>query len=262
MHQDMNIVESSFEKDDKNENLIKLIIISVIIVGFGLFYFSTSAHQNAEKIDSTSSSAKTLDNKKDVTPENPSINNKNTSTANTSKPSPAKAPVAKSSSFIRPTSKSEILKLAAQCKTKKDPFEDTLGKSELTSANLNTKSNQNVNAPLPFPPSAPNLSVPKLPDLASAQPTGSLTPPPEPKEPFSLKGFLGKKVIVQVDGFTEALRVGDSYRGIKVLSIDSDNLIAKFSKDGTIITKSLNFDKDSGLSVVRRFEKTALREIK
>ncbi len=80
-----------------------------------------------------------------------------------------------------------------------------------------------------------------LPGLPFLNSNGAPSAPILPVEAsFSIKGFIGDKVIVNVDGVSEALGAGENYKGIKVLAVDTNNSTAKFKKEGKIFYKNLS----------------------
>lgn len=60
-----------------------------------------------------------------------------------------------------------------------------------------------------------------------------------PREAVIIKGFLGNKVIADIKGFTESLGVNESLQGVKVVSVDPANLTCEFIIDGEKVKKTM-----------------------
>ncbi len=124
--------------------------------------------------------------------------------------------------LIRTSNKYEFIREAACNIGKEDPFVDSIGKIQKLQVGGSTEGS------LPMPPSL------KM----------------EPQEEVSLKGFIGDKVIVKVDGMSTTLIQGEEFRGVKALVIDTVNLRAKFKKGKKIITKNIKVPQNSDFQVI------------
>ncbi|MDD3149781.1 MAG: hypothetical protein PHV68_03015 [Candidatus Gastranaerophilales bacterium] len=67
-------------------------------------------------------------------------------------------------------------------------------------------------------------------------------PPLKIIEETDVKGFLGNKAIICVNGNTKALSEGESFKNVKVLKIDVENLTVVFKKDNKTITQSVKIN--------------------
>lgn len=115
---------------------------------------------------------------------------------------------------IKPTTKADLIRLASNMAGKKDPF--SYRESNYT------------------PPGS-------LCGGRDCSVSGGLPEPPEqkPDNYVEIKGFFGNKVIAEVSGFTDSLSVGETLRGIKVLSIDSGNFTCDFDVNGERVTRKM-----------------------
>jgi len=151
---------------------------------------------------------------------------------------------------IKPSSKSTLMNLLGSSSGKQDPF----SYSESNFMPFNESSNANTPLPggLPPIPGAGNIgSLPSLPGAPSLSGMNSLpAPPPKPGDSITIKGFIGNKVITEVDGVIMALNLNEKFNNIKVLSINPQELKAGFEIDGKFITKTLkSLTDNSGESV-------------
>lgn len=219
------------EENSNNEKLKKGLLIIIILLLFGGTYFyynfSSSNKQN-EDISTlpTNNLKKTKVIKKqpvqDVTDKKQLTNNTINQNEDTN--------------IIKVSNKSAIEKLAMQSVGKSDPFEGLTGK--IKSSQTQSKTLANVpNMPSQLPTlklkSIPNVPFNKnLPSFNNFQLLNN-------NNSVEIKGFIGNKVIVDVNGITESLNKNESFQDIKVLSINKNNLSAKFKKDNKIINKNM-----------------------
>lgn len=143
------------------------------------------------------------------------------------------------SSKIQPTSRLLLARAALAEAGRIDPFADT-GQGKISSVSI---SSQPSIRPFPSVPGQFKISplpfIKGVPDLPSIIPPGVSPVAPIQSSALSINGFLGNKVIVTVEGETEALSVNEKFKGIKVLSVEPQNLSAKFSYNNSIITRRI-----------------------
>jgi len=142
-----------------------------------------------------------------------------------------KKPEKKEQVSFMPMDKKLVVKAALSGTGKNDVFQED--NSSVYSENIAINPNKFKIVPPPFLKGIPNLPFVNL--------NGTSSAPALPVEAsFSIKGFIGNKVIVYVDGISEALGAGENYKGIKVLAVDTNNSTAKFKKEGKIFYKNLS----------------------
>ena len=131
----------------------------------------------------------------------------------------------KSEKKIKPTDKSELIKIASGIKGKNDPFsyDESRFNPFMTRKRSHSGANYSRINNLPSPPAL----------------SGHIVPKNKPDEYIEIKGFLGNKVLIDVNGFTDSLGAGETLRGIKVISIDSQNLSCEFDIKGKKVTKTM-----------------------
>ena len=123
---------------------------------------------------------------------------------------------------IKPTNKSDLISTALNSSGKNDPFSyiESNFIPFISSQNRSSGRGFSKGSRLPVPPKISNNSS-------------------KPGKYVTIKGFLGNKVIVDVNGLTESLEINQSLRGIKVLSIDSVNLTCDFKINGKKVVKKM-----------------------
>lgn len=139
---------------------------------------------------------------------------------------------------IKPTNKLEMIRLASISAGKADPFFGiNPGRSKFAVSQVS----QNLSLPpvttggLPIISDLPTLgSVPGFKTLPDISKTAVI---PEKQDYFNIKGFIGNKVIVDVNGMTDSLGTNQSLQGIKVLEVNPKSLTAKFKREKDIIIK-------------------------
>lgn len=252
--------EIDINRDIKAENIKKALIVIVILGIFGCIYYYYNGMHNIQNNtihqselasisqNQTLSTLKTTNNKKII------LQSKKLTIVLSKKP-PIKAitplskegaggknhtsPLIKPSLYIPPTNKNSILKLALASSGKADPFAG-MGKEPDSPQNMPSLSNIPNIGKLP---SLKNLTIPpsigSLPTIGNLPNTGMPGFMPPLSEQFSVKGFIGDEVIVEIDGIVQSLKVNTSFHGLRVLKIDASNLSAVFKMDGKIITKNI-----------------------
>ncbi len=121
---------------------------------------------------------------------------------------------------IKPTDKSKLIKIASGLAGKNDPFSYT--ESNFNPFMTQQKNYQGANN-LPSPPAV----------------SGNAAAEKTPADYVEIKGFLGNKVLLEINGFTDSLGAGETLRGVKVLSINPQNLSCEFEIKNKKITKKM-----------------------
>lgn len=146
-----------------------------------------------------------------------------------------KNPASNESNVIKPTNKEALVKMAMASKGKSDPFEGLVGKSPNPIRGIKNIPNFKIGS-LPVLPNAKGLpTFNGLPSLSNLNGFKTL----KNNDSIEVKGFIGNKVIVNVNGIIESLKPNETFQDIKVLSVDNRNLTVKFKKNNKIITKNI-----------------------
>lgn len=117
---------------------------------------------------------------------------------------------------IKPSTKADLVKTAINSSGKNDPFSYT--ESNFTQFKTTyAGSRGRKSGSLPGPP-----TVEKKPDNY-----------------VEIKGFLGNKVITEINGLTDSMSVGETLRGVKVISIDPVNLVCEFEIKGKKVARKM-----------------------
>ena len=141
---------------------------------------------------------------------------------------------------FKPTDKSTLLSLSGKASGKHDPF--SYSESRFVPFTTNQSENPSSypgNLP-PLPGAGDTGNLPTLPGFSPLSPSGLANPPaPKPEDLIIVKGFIGNKVIAEIDGVVEALNKNEKISNIKVLSVDPSILTAKFEINGKPVTKTI-----------------------
>jgi hypothetical protein len=156
------------------------------------------------------------------------------------KPEIAKTEETTPKTKFKPTDKSSLLSLAGQSSGKHDPF--SYSESQFMPTKSGTGENS-VSYPSNLPPvpmAGSTGTLPSLPGFNSLSPSGLANPPaPKPEDLVTVKGFIGNKVIVEIDGIVEALNTNEKVSNVKVLAVNPSLLTARFEIDGKPVTKTI-----------------------
>lgn len=248
MDQEKNEEINEQEQKNKKSNRT-LIILIIILLALGLYYYynNTSLKENKtpEQQEITVIKVKKNPSKPVIKPEikkeaAPKIEKTEKIAKKTIKITFKKAKKTEQTAkkndinnLIRPTDKAFITKLALKSAGKTDPFTGMTGKMLASGSRgasfSNIDSIQSISS-LPAIGDLPQLSLPG----------GLLTSNMlQIEEPVTIKGFIGNKVIVNINGMDESLTENESFQGVKVVKVDSANLTAVFMKNKKIITKNI-----------------------
>jgi len=258
MDQENSYIEEINESDLKDEWFKKVLVVLVTIAVLGGTYYFTISGKKA-RITAVNTDmvivkpeiqkTKQLDSKdfKNIKADKPE--NK----VNYHSKSPENSVIVKSSdcivsahnnnhiSGIKPTNKALAAKSALLVSGKSDPFS---GKTETSNlpADLKTFLPRYIGkSPLSIPSSLRNLpNIGSLPTLNV--PNSNLLPgkiPSDFQNYPEVKGFIGDKVILNINGVSESLKANESFQGIKVVKVDSQAMTVKFIQDKKVITKTI-----------------------
>ncbi len=208
------------QKQERNK---KLLIIMVVLCLFGTSYYyyiykqKTAAEKQviAPKKTKVVSAKIEISDKKDLKGEKQAAGKVEKQV----KPPVVKpmktAKVKNTGKKIKPTDKSDLIRMAFNSAGKNDPFSYLESNfSPFISANTGRRGSRSE---LPNPP-----AIKKKPDNY-----------------VEIKGFLGNKVIAEVNGLTDSLGTGETLRGVKVLRIDPKNLVCEFEIKGNKVTRKM-----------------------
>ncbi|NLF83525.1 MAG: hypothetical protein GX568_06045 [Candidatus Gastranaerophilales bacterium] len=223
---------------ERQQQIKKILIILVVIGLFGLsyYYYGVRAPKTALMTAKNTVETKTQKDKGKLTQataaSSSAKNTKKTASKsaetqpvnNGQKESEEEIP-SNANKKIKPTNKSSLISAALSSTGKADPFAH--GRNSFA-AYSGGSSLQNY---------APYSDLPGL---------SELPPPPgfdgaevSPEERVQIKGFLGDKVIAEINGVTEALAAGEKLDGVKVLSVDAAKYESSFLIDGKTVSKKL-----------------------
>lgn len=138
---------------------------------------------------------------------------------------------------FKPTDKSAFLNITRKSSGKHDPFSYSESKFSPYAADENALSSNSAGnmGNLPALPTLSGLSgVNNLPSMGLAPP-----PAPKPEDLVTIKGFIGNKVIADINGIVGSLSKNEKVDNVKVLSVNSSILTAKFEINGKIFTKTM-----------------------
>jgi hypothetical protein len=140
---------------------------------------------------------------------------------------------------IKPTGKSDLLSLASKSSGKHDPF--SYSESKFIPFASSQGENSSYSGNLPPVPGAGNMgTLPGLPGFNPLSSSGLANPPaPKPEDLIIVKGFIGNKVIAEIDGVVEALNANEKVSNVKVLNVNPSLLTAKFEINGKTVTKTI-----------------------
>ncbi|HSA05582.1 MAG TPA: hypothetical protein P5556_00225 [Candidatus Gastranaerophilales bacterium] len=208
------------------EKLKKILIIIVVLAMFATSYFYYANKQN--NFSAKQPEPVKIAVKKPVKIVKTEIKEKITEEKIKSDEFPEKD-LKKSGKKIKPTDKSDLIRIASGQSGKHDPFsysESRYTPYNASENNLPTIPDLSLESGLPQPPLLPGLEE-------SEQATQ------KPLNTVEIKGFLGNKVIAEINGYTDSLNTGETLRGVKVLNIDAQNLSCDFEIQGSKVTKSI-----------------------
>jgi len=129
-----------------------------------------------------------------------------------------------------PVDKNTVIKAAMTGTGKSDIFQADNSGTYPENLSINPK-----NFKIVPPPFLKGLS-----NLPFINTKGSSAPAIPVESTFNINGFIGNKVIINLDGNALALGAGEKYKDIKVLKVDTNNSSAKFQKGGRIFYKNLS----------------------
>lgn len=252
MEQENNEINSQeFQETDlRDEKAKKLLIILIVLLFFGGTYYyygfakvgksslkaSHTKHvlASAQKTLSTANEGKAM---KQVQGDSAIKNDKKTESSKKEEIKPEEKTVG---GKIKPTDKSTLLGLSGKAAGKHDPFSYSESKFIPFTADSGENSSSLPGALPPVPNAGSTGSLPSIPGLPGAGPLGLANPPaPKPEDLIIVKGFIGNKVIAEIDGVVEALSPSERINNVKVLSVNPSGLSARFEINGKPCTKTI-----------------------
>lgn len=246
MDQENSFIEEINDNDLKDEWLKKAIVVLVAVsVLAGTYYLTNISGKKTSVTDNTAEQAILAEkNLKSVTTEKPDIKPEKVDikvkSEQTLVPQKTEQPTTIITKGIKPSNKAFAIKAALLVAGKPDPFSDNSTKS-LSSERLKMFLPKYIGKnPLSIPPSIdglptigslPNISVPGSKLMPGQIPY--ITPQAE------VKGFIGNKVILSINGVSESLKANQWFKGIKVVSVDPQSMTVKLLQDHKVVTKSI-----------------------
>lgn len=144
---------------------------------------------------------------------------------------------------FKPTGKTDLLALSGKSSGKHDPFSYSESQFIPFAAEQSDASSISSGNLPPVPRGGNIGNLPPIPGLSGVNPLSSFglnnPPAPKPEDLITIKGFIGNKVIIDINGTVEALNENEKISNIKVLNINSSELTAKFEINGKIYTKTM-----------------------
>lgn len=218
----------------QNEKLKKILIALVVLALFGTsyYYYGNNANKTAEK-----TGQKTLAKKGQKSGEKVELNKKSTENkekSDTNKLKETKKVLAQKkdkyhriNKKIKPTNKADLISAAFKSAGKSDPF--SYSESRYMPINFEKIGGHG----LPTPPRAGGFGE-------------------NPNNLVVIKGFLGKKVIIEVNGFTDSLKINETLGKVKVLGINSENLSCNLEIEGKKVTKTMQpiIEPDENIKII------------
>lgn len=217
----------------KEEKTRKILLLFAVLIFFGCtyYYFGNGklSFQSVQILPKTKTgpviTAKKIPENNNATVQKTEKTSEQPETVKIPKKSETKLAIKKNSGFkYKPSGKSYFANIAGKSSGKYDPF--SFRESKFIPFAIASRP--------AFIPGTNNLpSMPgdfKIPDAP---------PVPEPEEIVSVKGFIGKKAVVKINGITRALSENQEINNIKILNINPDALSVKFEIEGKLITKTM-----------------------
>jgi hypothetical protein len=209
----------------KQERIKKLLIILVALSLFGASYYyyvhKTEKAPEVKKVSPKIKKKAVTENKKDEEKQEATVSKEEkTEPVNKQKENKEKQiskPQKEDKKKIKPTDKSDLLKTALATAGKNDPFSYTESRFRPSVSKNSRSLRTSGNSGLPGPPSRREKSG----------------------DGIEIKGFLGNKVIAEVNGHTDSLNTGETFRGVKVLTVDPNSLSCVFEINGRKVTKKI-----------------------
>lgn len=229
----------------EQEKLKKILVIVTVLVLFGgtCYYYDYNKMANNQSKIVAQGEIQKQEPVKIVTHIIKAEDKPQTKIETKTKKSPIPEPQKIINKKLKPTGKSDLLALAGSSSGKNDPFSCSESKyipvSDTTSPNA-----ASLPGSLPPVPSGGRIgNLPSLPGLPNINTAGSigLAPPPAPKpeDLVEIKGFIGNKVIAEVDGVVESLSENEKISSVKVLAVNPSTFTAEFQIKGKTVTKTM-----------------------
>ncbi|MDD3013439.1 MAG: hypothetical protein PHC34_07020 [Candidatus Gastranaerophilales bacterium] len=245
MDQENSFVEEINENDLKDEWFKKVLVVLITIAVLGGTYYFTGmsnkkagiAIKTAEQTVVKPEIPKQL-NSKDFKNNDMKVVNKDQNLNSQN----YKQPENKSVNIIKPTNKALVTKSALLAAGKSDPFSGNIEKSKILSGLKTFLPRYIGKNSLSIPPSLrslpnigslPNLNVPNSNLLPGKTPLAEIQNYPE------VKGFIGNKVILSINGMSESLKENESFQDIKIVKVDPETMTVKFIQDKKVVTKNI-----------------------
>jgi hypothetical protein len=224
---------------ERQQQIKKILIILVVIGLFGLSYYYYGVREPKTASMATKNTVETKAQKDKGKPITTTASSSAKNTKKAAVKSTETQPISnKHKEFeeeipsnthkkIKPTNKSSLISAALSSTGKADPFAH--GRNSFA-AYSGGSSLQNY---------APYSDLPGLSELPPPPGFDGAEKEVSPEERVQIKGFLGNKVIAEINGITEALAAGDKLDGVKVLSVDAAKYESSFLIDGKTVSKKL-----------------------
>lgn len=251
-------VEIEAEPEKEKSKKILIIFIALLLLGCTYYYYAKS---NTGKVISDSGIKTQIQDKKNILP----ISDKKAfrelakiqKIENIAKKvTEVSVPDKVADKKIKPTDRSTLLSLAEKSSGKHDPF--SYSESRFIPFTSEGGGNSITSFPggLPPVPGSGMGNLPSLPGLPGTISSSGLAQPPAPKpeDLIIVKGFIGNKVIVEIDGVVEALSENEKVDNTKVLLVNRPALTAKFEINGKPFIKtlkSLTNDYEGNIQLVK-----------
>ena len=230
-------------KEEKIKKIVILLIVSLIFCGTCYYYAGISNFQQKKPAEKqlpiiAKSKATKQSNQQTTLDKSSHRDDKITiEKSEIAKTTEESTPKTNLKTKFKPTDKSALLSLAGKNSGKKDPF--SYSESQFIPFTSSQGINPTYSGNLPPVPGAGTMGT--LPGLPGFDSLSGLAPPPAPKpeDLIIVKGFIGNKVIAEIDGVVESLNKNEKIGNVKVLAVNPEILTAKFEINGKPVTKTI-----------------------
>lgn len=210
-------------KKEATEKIIMLILVVAVFAGVYYFYAKQSNDKSSTKSVSNAAQAKQVSASKKAP------------AAIKPKDKPEEKKVEKTAKYKKEYYRNKIsnkyimLRIARTGKGKIDPFVNTTGRMEgLAGGSFNS------------------MNFSDLPAMEFGSGKTIAT------EPLSLKGFLGEKAIIRVNGSTKAMALNETFKGVTLVELDVDNLTVKLKQDGQVYIKTIHVPDNKDFNIIKK----------
>jgi|GEM_PF-6789363 len=241
-----NVGEENIDSELRNEWLKKVLVvlITILVLG-GTYYYTIVSNKNKDIMAQKAAILKDLQivktsekkDSKDTVPVNNAINQDKKMVKQETVPQDSGQALIKSN-VIRPSNKAFVAKEALLAAGKINPFSSNATRPILSGKDFLPK--YIGKNPLPNLPSLKGIpNIGSLPDLGVPNLTDGKAPQIAPQFYPEVKGFIGNKAIISINGISESLKANESFQDIKVLKVNPNAMTVKYVQNKQVITRNI-----------------------